>query len=86
MSKTLKDTVDLMLSYKFEERLEAECAQLDIRLEGLTKFINSEKFNSVSPTQRSLLKIQAQVMNLYLEIISARVIDLGIATKAKDEN
>ena len=59
MNKNLKDTVALMLSDKFEERLEAECAQLDIRLEGLTKFINSEKFNSVSPTQRSLLKIQS---------------------------
>lgn len=86
MNKNLKDTVDLMLSDKFEERLEAECAQLDIRLEGLTKFINSEKFNNVSQAQRVLLKIQAQVMKLYLEILSARVIDLGITVTEKDKN
>lgn len=86
MNKTLKDTVDLMLSDKFEERLEAECAQLDIRLEGLTKFIESEKFKNISPTQRILLRTQAKVMKLYMEILSERVMDLGIASKEKDEN
>lgn len=38
--KTLKDTVDGMLSEKFEDRLIAEIEQLDIRIYNLEKRIN----------------------------------------------
>lgn len=74
----LKDTVDLMLSDNFEDRLKAEFAQLDIRLQGLTKFLESEKFTTLSDKQQTLLKAQFKYMSEYFCILFQRLQDLGI--------
>ena len=74
----LKDTVNLMLSDKFEDRLKAEYVQLSIRLSGLCRFIESEKFSKLSITQKELMKAQFQFMSTYQYILSERMKDLKI--------
>ena len=76
--KELKDTVELMLSDNFEDRLKAEFAQLDIRLQGLTKFLESEKFTTISAEQQTLLTAQFKYMSEYFYILFHRLQDLGI--------
>ena len=74
----LKDTVDLMLSDNFADRLKGEYAQLNIRLQGLDKFILSDKYHSLPNNQQELLSAQSRFMREYLSILSERMKDLNI--------
>ncbi len=73
-----KDTVDLMLSDNFADRLKGEYAQLNIRLQGLDKFILSDKYHSLPNNQQELLSAQYRVMREYLSILLERMKDLDI--------
>ena len=78
--ETLKDTVDLMLSKDFKDRLKAEYYQLNIRLKSLYKAI----YESPNPSGLSAeiyygnLKTQYNAMVTYQNILIKRILDLGI--------
>lgn len=57
----------------FKERLKTEKTELEIKLEKLNTFNQSEKFKTVGDDQRSLLLIQAGAMYTYLECLRARL-------------
>lgn len=57
----------------FKSRLSEEKAQLDERGNKLEAFIKSEKFETVSEVQRSLLKVQLQAMTTYGQCLLERI-------------
>lgn len=57
----------------FKERLLEEKAQLDEKGNKLETFIKSDKFESVSKIQRTLLKIQLQAMVTYGQCLMERI-------------
>lgn len=67
----LKETIDLMLSDKVEDRLVAEYRQLDIRIEKLEKYLASGVY-IVPPTKR-LLKKQLKYMKKYKKVLEKRM-------------
>lgn len=67
----LKETVDLMLSNKHEDRLVAEYRQVDIRIEKLEKYLVSGVY-IVPPTKR-LLKKQLKYMKKYKKVLETRL-------------
>lgn len=67
----------------FIERLINEKAELNVKTLALEGFINSEKFSSVSPVQKHLLKIQLHAMQAYLYSLNMRIIDLKNALEFK---
>lgn len=85
MIKTLKETVDLMISSDYKERFEAEYYQLYIRLEKLVGMLKkwddgTLDFNPTVP--RDLYNEQVMAMDEYLSILEKRAeiegIDLGV--------
>ena len=61
----------------FLTRLKDEQAVLAERLDKLTQFINTNKFDEVSPRQQQLLVLQQQTMILYNTILKQRLHDLN---------
>ena len=61
----------------FLDRLNAEKSDLSERLEKLTSFIHSDKFQSVSSNQRRLLKLQVSHMRDYLSVLDERLKELS---------
>lgn len=57
----------------YQTRVLEEKADLDAKLTRLLSFVSSEKFGAVSPEQRILLRLQADTMSLYSNILSARI-------------
>ena len=60
----------------FLTRMKEEAGDLYFRKEKLGEFIGSEKFDSVTETQKSLLKKQYDAMCEYGKILDERIVDL----------
>lgn len=60
----------------FLTRLKTEAGDLYFRHEKLGEFIGSEKFKTVSDTQKTLLKRQYDAMTEYGKILEERIVDL----------
>ena len=73
----LKDTVNLMLSDDFKDRLKAEYIQTKIRLDKLTKYIKKLGKFPESEYEVSIFS-QWWVLNQYKEILYKRLKLLGI--------
>lgn len=58
---------------EFKTRLIEEQAQLEEKLTKLNAFNGSEKVDSIDPTQKKLLLIQAGAMYTYNEVLKARI-------------
>lgn len=67
---TLEDTVKLMLSDNYEDRLKAEYQQLRIRRDKLHNYVKN--LNKESSKEYDLLRAQLKVMEAYLIILEAR--------------
>lgn len=77
----LKDTVKLMLSDDWRERMLAEWLQLKIRQERLVGFINAAeqgKTKFASEEGRKLLKKQRLGMEKYKTVLEYRMTEAGI--------
>lgn len=57
----------------FYERLVAEKEELDIKLDKLHSFLESDKINNLPSQQVSLLHIQAIIMAAYSQILLERI-------------
>lgn len=57
----------------FYERLVAEKEELDIKLDKLHSFLESDKINNLPSQQVSLLHIQASIMAAYSQILLERI-------------
>lgn len=73
--KSLRDTIDGMMSDDWKERLVAEIEQCDLRMYGLEKHM--KKIGEDSP-EYSLLQEQYDTMGKYLSILIARATTFGI--------
>ena len=73
--KTLKDTIDGMLSDDWKERLIAETEQCDLRMFSLERHM--EKIGQDSP-EYSLLEEQLDSMRSYFKTLMARLTVFGI--------
>lgn len=73
--KTLRDTIDGMMSDDWKERLVAEIEQCDLRMYGLEKHL--KKIGEDSP-EYSLLQEQYDAMGKYLSILVARATTFDI--------
>lgn len=73
----LKDTVDLMLSDDWKDRLKAEYLQCVIRLNGLQKVFDSGQFGKF---EKMALESQLSAMRGYCGILASRCLRAGIDT------
>lgn len=73
--KTLRDTIDGMISDDWKERLVSEIEQCDIRLYDLERHM--DKIGKESP-EYSLLEAQSNAMGEYLKTITARATSFGV--------
>lgn len=81
MVRELKETVELMNSLNFEDRLKAEFWQTKIRCDRLHDYLVlvEQGFETVDTKEElSLLNMQAKIMELYLEVLKERAKLLGI--------
>lgn len=62
----------------FKTRLVDEFNELQKKRFKLSDFINTETFDSLSKTQRGLLRAQEGAMFAYEQILNLRLIDLGV--------
>ena len=72
---TLLDTIDLMKSADFKDRLKAEYYQLDIRLKKLRDMIEKYELGTLPFKPNcsiELLAAQAQLMEAYLHVLKER--------------
>src|SRR5574344_1757395 len=77
--KTLAETVNLMLSNNFKNRLKAEYYQLDLRLNPLEKALyKRQDLSNVDDKESNALASQADAMLTYQNILKQRILDLGI--------
>lgn len=77
----LKDTVDLMCSEDYQERMLAEYQQLYLRMVGLRKMLNNyaqNKLNFKPNCSLELLQSQYNAMADYIEILFTRLLIEGI--------
>lgn len=74
MMMELKDTVSLMLSDDYKDRVKAEYLQLSIRIEKLKQYIQANP-------NAELHKRQLNSMMLYLSDLCARLVTEGIDVK-----
>lgn len=71
----LKDTIDLMLSENYDDRLRGEICQLEIRMNGLNAMLIKYKNGNLPFTPKcsyDLLKGQHRAMQLYLDYLYER--------------
>lgn len=73
----LKDTVDLMLSDDWKDRLKAEYLQCIIRTNGLQEALNSRQFGKF---EKMALESQLSAMRGYCGILASRCLRAGIDT------
>ena len=77
--KTLAETVNLMLSNNFKNRLKAEYYQLDLRIKALEKALyKRQDLSNVDDKESNALASQADAMLTYQNILKQRILDLGI--------
>lgn len=62
----------------FEHRLVTEERELSSKIQGLTAFVSSPRYDEISHLQQSLLKKQLDAMITYLSILRCRMVDLSI--------
>lgn len=60
----------------FKERLQKEFEELQERKSKLESFVNSDKINTVTPIQKSLLIVQLDAMNTYTTCLYERLQNL----------
>lgn len=76
--KELKDTVDLMLSEDFKDRLVAEWLQLTLRIEKLDAYLDA-KFPEIGGSKEHIvMHDQLRGMVIYQNALEARACELGI--------
>jgi len=68
----LKDTIQLMQSNLYEDRLKAEYIQLKIRLNELTNYLEKAQAGEKKPAEIEVLKAQKRFMLQYLYILEIR--------------
>lgn len=61
----------------FLERLKTEKEELALKIEKLTNFIASDKFNELNLMQKNLLQLQAGAMETYHDCLLFRINDLN---------
>lgn len=74
--ETLKDTVELMCSTDYIDRLKAEYFQVKIRLEGLTAMLDKWEKNELPFTPKGPKAIyleQKRSMSDYMDMLKARL-------------
>lgn len=81
MTKTLKDTVELMTSTDYRDRFVAEYQQLVIRYRGLRNMLDKWdrgelEFKPTCP--RSTYNMQIKAMTDYIAVLEARAVMEGI--------
>lgn len=77
----LKDTVDMMLSDDYKERLKAEYYQAKIRYEAIGKMLSdwdNGKLNFTPTCPRMVLAAQYSIMRDYIGILERRAFEEGI--------
>ena len=81
MTKTLKDTVELMTSPDYRDRFIAEYQQLVIRYRGLRNMLDKwdrGELNFKPTCPRSTYNMQIKAMTDYIAILEARAVMEGI--------
>lgn len=79
--KKLSETIDLMTSENYDDRLKAEYYQLKIRMNGLTKMLVNYRDGTLKFTPKcsyDLLHGQLKAMQLYSEYLQDRAETEGI--------
>ena len=82
MSKRLAETVGLMLSEDYKDRLKAEYWQVKLRYNDLHEFLIKYEagMETISPPEKSqLMQLQARVMEKYLKLLEERAMLEGVA-------
>lgn len=71
---TLEETIPLMTSAEYNERLKAEYFQLKIRIEKLSRFMKRAKEGKVNlPYVWTMLDEQLKYMRGYRDVLKARI-------------
>lgn len=81
MTKTLKDTVELMTSPDYRDRFIAEYQQLVIRYRGLRNMLDKwdrGELNFKPTCPRSTYNMQIKAMTDYIAVLEARAVMEGI--------
>lgn len=81
MTKTLKDTVELMTSHDYRDRFIAEYQQLVIRYRGLRNVLDKwdrGELNFKPTCPRSTYNMQIKAMTDYIAVLEARAVMEGI--------
>ena len=79
--KYLSETIDLMTSENYDDRLKAEYKQLEIRTQGLAKMLVGYRDGTLSFTPKcsyDMLNGQLKAMQLYSEYLQDRAETEGI--------
>lgn len=77
------DFIDgIQMDSDFKTRLINEKGQLDINIEKLHAFLNSDKFTLIDSFQQKLLSIQIHAMRTYSQCLSERIVALPVAEPA----
>lgn len=79
--KYLSETIDLMTSENYDDRLKAEYEQLEIRTQGLAKMLVGYRDGTLSFTPKcsyDMLNGQLKAMQLYSEYLQYRAETEGI--------
>lgn len=81
MTKTLKDTIELMTSPDYRDRFIAEYQQLVIRYRGLRNMLDKwdrEELDFKPTCPRSTYNMQIKAMTDYIAVLEARAVMEGI--------
>lgn len=81
MIRELKETVELMNSLSYEDRMKAEFWQAKIRYDRLHDYLVlvEQGFETLDPKEDlNLLNLQAKIMEIYLEVLKERAQLLGL--------
>lgn len=87
MPKRLEETVGLMLSEDYKDRLKAEYWQLKLRYNDLHEFLIKYEagMEIISPPEKSkLMQLQARVMEKYLKLLEERAVLEGMDLESGD--
>ena len=79
--KTLKETVELMISSDYRERFVAEYEQLVIRYKGLRNMLDKwdrSELDFIPTCPRSTYNMQIKAMTDYIAVLEARAVMEGI--------
>ena len=79
--KKLSETIELMVSENYDDRLKAEYEQLEIRIQGLAKMLVGYRDGTLSFTPKcsyDMLNGQLRAMQMYSEYLQDRAETEGI--------